>query len=589
MTKNIILSFLSIWIVSMLNAQHTTYYVDQQNGSNSNNGTSVSTAFSNFDTAKNLVQAGDSIVIIGTYHNPSYNPNYTYNSPADGHLWHKENTIKINNLNGSAGNYITIKAHDSNTKLLGDGANIIRVTNSSYLRFEGFDMEGEVERIPLSTANALQFVYIINDNNLIGTPTNPNIDDIRYRNEDEISDGDGIIEETDVFTDISNFDVIRPSYIDTRGFYASNCEHLIITGNTIHHTPGGGLRISDSKYVEIYENEIHNCSRRSYSGTHALVVTKTRPIGSNDYSIEIERNLVHHNYNEQYSWSPSKTIITPRIDEGKGISLQRNNKNNWINGQGRILVANNICYWNGFSGVHSNDGYRIDFFHNTCFMNSYTNTITYANQTQQGKNIGISTQRGHYIRIFNNISVVDAGWGGYALSDSNSSNIEVRKNLVYGVNGTLAHDTDINNIGEIEQDPLFVDAPTSYHDETYPFDFSLQSGSPAIDAGDTSNFLPATDYFNNQRDNNPDLGAIEFSAVSLNESNKDEVSIYPNPATDIIFVKGLTEAKEYNIYDLTGKLVKKAQVYNHSMNIKDLSDGIYLINIEQQYYKVIKE
>ena len=87
--------------------------------------------------------------------------------------------------------------------------------------------------------------------------------------------------------------------------------------------------------------------------------------------INILRNKVHHNYNEIYSWAPTKTIITPYIDEGKGISLQRNDidDNNtptdntddtgWL--RGRFLVANNVCYFNGYSGLHSNDGTRIDF------------------------------------------------------------------------------------------------------------------------------------------------------------------------------------------------------------------------------------
>jgi hypothetical protein len=325
------LLFATIFFYTTTFFAQTNYYVDQQNGSNSNNGTSLTTPFKTMDMTLNTISTGDTILIMGEYHNTSYNPNYTYSQPDDAHLWHAESTISINNLNGDSNHITTIKAYDSNTVIEGDGANIFRVKNSSYLKIEGFNIQGEVDNIPLSTALSLQFVYIIADNSLQGTETDPDPADIHFRNQDETNDNDNVVEETDEFTDISNLPVKKPSYIDTRGFYMNNCEHVEIINNTIHHMPGGGLRVATSKYVAITNNTLYRNSARSYSGTHALVVTKSNPIGSNDYSITISKNIVHHNYNEMYSWSPKKTIITPRIDEGKGISLQRNNKNNWIN------------------------------------------------------------------------------------------------------------------------------------------------------------------------------------------------------------------------------------------------------------------
>ena len=566
-----------------------TYYVDQQNGNDANDGLSTASAFQNFDTAIANVQPGDTITIIGTYHNPAYNPNYTYNgSPNDPHVWNFENTIRIGGLNGTPNAYITIKAYDSNTKLLGDGANIIRVLNSSYLRFEGLNVEGEVERIPLSTALALQFVYVIADNNMIGTLTHPDIQDIHYRNLDETNDNDGIVEDTDIYTDISNLPVYRPSYTDTRGMYFTNCEHIAIVNNTVHHTPGVGIRVANSKYVEISENEIYRCSARSYSGTHALVVTKTKPVGSNNYCISIERNSVHHNYNEIYSWSPQKTIINPRIDEGKGISLQQNNLNNWVNGQGRILVANNICYWNGYSGVHSNDGERIDFINNTCFMNSYTNTVTYANDVQMGKNIGISCQRGNDIRMINNISVIDAGWGGFALSAGLSTNLEVKNNLVYGVNGTLLYDPDITDINTIEQDPLFIDAPVTYLDETYSFDFHLQSSSPAINQGDTGNYVPVVDYYNNPRDTDPDIGAVEYFVSNIEQDDSYTLSVYPNPVNEKLYINSWQKSVPFTVFEWQGKIVMKGIMKNDGINVKYLPQGMYLIKIMNRYLKFVK-
>lgn len=504
--------FLAILFLQASLLGQTSWYVNQQTGLDTNNGTSPSTPFKTINHAiSNAVQAGDILHIGGTYTNESYNSGYSYTNEHDPHLWHAENTIRINNLHGTSSAYITIKPTGGSTILKGDGANIFRVTNSSYLRIEGFEIEGEVENIPLATANALQFVYI--DANNTVDPNDPTAAEIKYRDQDCISNcTPGEVVEGEVYSDLSGVSVSRPSYIDTRGMYLSNVHHIDIIDNVIHDMPGGGLRVSDGEDINIIGNEIYACSRKSYSGTHGLVVTKaTSTRTTDDYRIRIIGNSVHHNYNEQYSWAPTKTVITPHIDEGKGISLQRNETTSFVNwDHGRILVENNLCYFNGFSGVHTNDGNRIDFINNTSYFNSYTKSITEGVTSNNGGNIGISAQGGSDIKIINNISIIDMGLSKSAISSnlSASDGLVVKNNVIYGTTldgttGEINEDADIVAVQEntIEADPLFTN-PLS-------FDFSLQQNSPAI-AHASLTEAPATDYFENNRDANPDAGAIEF-------------------------------------------------------------------------------
>jgi hypothetical protein len=590
MDKKLLLVLIVNGLIFMLNAQ-TTYYVSQEYGNDTYNGESVDKAFKSLDGAINVVLPGDTIKIIGVYKNSSYSDNFTYTNNYDPHLWHAENTIRLSNLHGNDENFITIKPYDKNTLLKGDGANIFRVQNCSYLRIEGFVIEGEVKKIPLSTAKALQFIYI--DEYSVTDPLNPSESEIRYRDKDCIANCvEGEVTETEIYSDLSKLSVIRPSYIDTRGMYLSKVHHIDILNNQIHHMPGGGLRVSDGEDIKIIGNEVHNCSRKSYSGTHALVVTKaTSTRETDDYRLRIEKNKVHHNYNEQYSWSPAKTIITPHIDEGKGISLQRNQTTynddgsiaiNWEHG--RILVANNICFFNGFSGVHSNDGNRIDMINNTCYFNSYTKSIT-TYHTGTGGNIGISAQGGKDVRIINNISIIDSELSKSAISSNISSTdgLVVENNLIYGTTlsgetSAISEDVDVAaiQVNTFMMDPLFTDPEN--------FDFSLHELSPArMEAN--SNFSPTDDFYGNIRGEESDLGAVEYltdNTGTIDPVEREELILYPNPASKFVNYRlnGGVDVK-LRIYDLTGNDVTHLVTLNSAaINISDLPAGLYLVKVQ---------
>ena len=504
--KNTFFAFLFLIISSSLFGQ-TNWYVSQQSGADTNNGTSSSTPFKTIDKVVSVVNDGDTVFLMGEFTNDTYDNNFTYTNEHDAQLWHQENTISINGLNGDANNYITFRSYDSSTIIKGDGANIIRVQNSSYLKFDGLNIQGEVDNILLSTALALQFVYIDADN--VANQYDPTAAEIIQRDEDDcVSNCQPGVTETEVYSNIQNMNVSRPSYTDTRGMYLSDVHHIDILNNHIQKMPGGGLRVSKCEDINIIGNEIDNCARKSYSGTHALVVTKAKSTRTtNDYRINILKNKVHYNYNEIFSWSPSKTKITPHIDEGKGISLQRNetdtgNGINWDNG--RILVANNICYYNGFSGIHSNDGNRIDFINNTCYFNSYTKSI-YAPTTGNGGNIGISCQGGSDIKILNNISIIDSDLNKSAIASNitGANGLVVKNNIIYGTNGVIGEDPEVVAVQVNTQmvDPMFTNATS--------FNFTLQSSSPAINFVGVTN-APIDDFDGQLRDANPDLGAMEF-------------------------------------------------------------------------------
>ncbi len=68
----------------------------------------------------------------------------------------------------------------------------------------------------------------------------------------------------------------------------------------------------------------------------------------------------------------------------------------------------------------------------------------------------------------------------------------------------------------------------------------------------------------------------DFTAVK-NSRNKG-IKIYPNPATDKIFVQGVKENTTIKIYSITGKLL--LQTGKDEIDIKHLKSGIYLLSIQ---------
>lgn len=85
---------------------------------------------------------------------------------------------------------------------------------------------------------------------------------------------------------------------------------------------------------------------------------------------------------------------------------------------------------------------------------------------------------------------------------------------------------------------------------------------------------------------------LEDGVINVNEMSTGAFGIYPNPATSSINIKSnITAATEVNVYDMTGRLVKKVVINdsNATINVEDLNKGIYFININGKVEKLVIE
>ncbi|WP_373708751.1 choice-of-anchor J domain-containing protein [Kaistella sp.] len=70
---------------------------------------------------------------------------------------------------------------------------------------------------------------------------------------------------------------------------------------------------------------------------------------------------------------------------------------------------------------------------------------------------------------------------------------------------------------------------------------------------------------------------VTQSALGVSDSEKTEVSIYPNPTSDFIKIQNVKELQTVRIFDMSGKKVKETS--SADIDVRNLSAGQYIINI----------
>ncbi|GAA0729991.1 hypothetical protein GCM10009430_40780 [Aquimarina litoralis] len=88
-------------------------------------------------------------------------------------------------------------------------------------------------------------------------------------------------------------------------------------------------------------------------------------------------------------------------------------------------------------------------------------------------------------------------------------------------------------------------------------------------------------------DDNLNIETVSFTitvsgVLSVEENTEDVFSIYPNPATDQLWITGVSGEAAVTFYDINGRMLQTIKVMNdQAISTRDLSEGVYLITIEQ--------
>ena len=65
----------------------------------------------------------------------------------------------------------------------------------------------------------------------------------------------------------------------------------------------------------------------------------------------------------------------------------------------------------------------------------------------------------------------------------------------------------------------------------------------------------------------------------VNPDNTIAITLYPNPASDILNITNVTEKATFRVYNLMGQVVAAGMIRNGNISVRDLSNGNYLLEI----------
>lgn len=355
---------------------------------------------------------------------------------------------------------------------------------------------------------------------------------------------------------------IRDAYLDGFTICSGNANGPTLTSGTTssqyYHTRGGAIYLFPHTPFDAPSIKVQNCIFEKNSGSDTGVFANyfANGISNLSFNVNIENCVVRNNY--------SGTNAQILVNGASGFSWYGNAK------------LTNTLFHNNISGTGP-----------SCLYLS-------ASTASGGTALGINSQ------ITNCTFSNNTGVNGNVIRTDNGSNNYFRNSIIYGngsvtpinitgTGGPVINSTNIcqgSQIGGLNVDPLLNS------------DYTLQSGSPAIDSGDNT-YIPGTiiyDLAGNSRIYNStvDLGVFEYNAaLNSDDFNTNSViSIYPNPTSDILNITVEENIKSIKLFSLDGKQVLETQ--NPVLQIQDLISGIYFLSLELENgvisnHKIIKK
>lgn len=444
------LSTLLLVASTIVVSAQTDYYVSPT-GKSTNDGLSPETPFNLVSKAINKVEPGSTVYIMPGEYKSAVTISKDHSGTEDG--------------------YITFKAYDMNDRprfyVGGSGKWNCLDIQASYIIIDGLELEGYnqsfSEQDSIAAADCVTASSVPNEA-------------ARY-NTNGISIGKG-------------------------GKNGGFPHHVIVRNCIVHDFPGGGVGCQQGDYITFENNTIYNnawYTMYACSGISILNPINTDE-NTDDYKLVIRNNVVYNNHTK-IKWRTGNI----RYSDGNGIIIDVNmspdgSTTDEIKAdgayRGKTLVANNVSYFNGGSGIHAFKAANVDIINNTTYHNE---------QRYKGEYGEIFSQSGKNNNIVNNVMYARAN---HKCNNYVSNGGGTYTNNIY-CGGTYTMTTS-NLFVNASKEPMFVKVPEVFGDDA---DLRLAAGSKAIGFGTYKDYMPETDITGADRNaSSIDCGAYVYES-----------------------------------------------------------------------------
>jgi hypothetical protein len=366
-------------------------------------------------------------------------------------------------------------------------------------------------------------------------------------------------------------------------------KNLIITNN-FTTSNGGGLGIAGSN-VNVLECTIQNNSSTLDGG--GIIAAPNNASGVSSL-VNINQSLINSNTGRNggglYINGNNTFGNNYRIDvnfENSTISNNTASSPSTGNGGGAIFTA--VAVWTTTAGGDGTSGnVTIRMVHTTVFNNNHA-AVLRAGLRFAGT-AGILTN----FSAYNSIIVANNDVNVKALNFQNTNTTNVVNCILGGleVAPALVDDPAKNNLkGRTATQAGLTGTLSNLGGLTSVLDITSGSNAENFCTAATGITIPTIDQRGYDRQGVNDAGAFEFGgtlSVANPTFTANDIQVYPNPASEVIYIQSDKNISKVNIYDVTGRLVYHSSQLQESINVSKLSAGIHFLEVESDGQRVVK-
>lgn len=333
----------------------------------------------------------------------------------------------------------------------------------------------------------------------------------------------------------------------------------------------------------------------------SIIYTNTAELGNDNLIFVINNHLPNQSSNSIICISPTGNIVT---------SFGNNGILTFDKSLNHLIAHNNSIYTvsEKYSADYSNLTYFIDKFDNNGLKDNNFSTIS--ETLIDGSTFLKIDSAGNLTTITNNVTITES-YNSFIKKYNIATGSPITS---FGNNGTLSFDEIALADAVFDTDNNIILAGGKHFGEDvfnpYLTKYSA-TGTLVTDFNQTGYYEELTQdlgYIDNIRMLNNEIIVSGISDdyhksflanyqlkenLSVKENGKIDISIYPNPAKENLHIKSSDKIIQTKIYSVQGKLLENKQESADKLNVKNLTKGIYILEVEtksgKKTIKFIKE